>query len=151
MACSNSLSTLLRTLRISSIRPKHSQHATGLQRQPQRRRAGGGNVDHFMKTGSRKPFYGQATTGRPADRRISLLNACEELYNLGENGVRGPSGKIERQVQCVDAAGEIINMGRVYRRAMEKKGVWGEVPREYAGRLVTDWPSRNGWDADWRR
>jgi len=33
---------------------------------------------------------------------------------------------------------------------MEKKGIWGGVPIEYA-RAQTDTPARNGWDYSWTR
>jgi large subunit ribosomal protein L40 len=62
-----------------------------------------------------------------------MKDACEALRLLGDDGVVG---------------GE--NTGRLYRTAMEKKGMWDGVPIEYA-RLLTDWPSRRGWNAEWTR
>ncbi|KAI9692078.1 MAG: hypothetical protein M1820_009546 [Bogoriella megaspora] len=42
------------------------------------------------------------------------------------------------------------DIGYLYRRAMEKKGVWQGVPIEYA-RAQTETPSRDGWDHAWKR
>ena len=42
-------------------------------------------------------------------------------------------------------------MGRLYRIAMQKKGVWDGVPIEYA-RLQTESPGRDGgWNHEWTR
>jgi large subunit ribosomal protein L40 len=42
--------------------------------------------------------------------------------------------------------------GRLYRVALEKKGIFGQggVPVEYA-RLQTDTPGREAWDHSWTR
>jgi large subunit ribosomal protein L40 len=62
-----------------------------------------------------------------------MRDACELLRTMGDDGVIG---------------GE--NEGRLFRVAMQKKGIWDGVPIEYA-RLLTDWPSRKGWDSEWVR
>jgi large subunit ribosomal protein L40 len=57
-----------------------------------------------------------------------MHNACEELRNLdGDNG-------------------------RLFRIAMEKKGIFGPhgVPIEYA-RAQTETPPREPWDHNWKR
>ena len=41
-------------------------------------------------------------------------------------------------------------VGRLYRSAMIKRGIWGSVPVEYA-RLQTDFPGREGWNHGWTR
>lgn len=97
-----------------------------------------------------------------------MRDACEALRLIGENGlaisepgtVVPPPGSRDRAV--VPAQGEMpsINVGaaaerqqevgRLYRIAMEKKGIWGGVPIEYA-RAQTDTPARQGWDYAWTR
>ncbi|KAF2398369.1 hypothetical protein EJ06DRAFT_497001 [Trichodelitschia bisporula] len=63
----------------------------------------------------------------------SMRLACEELRQIGENGM--PGGKDE---------------GRLYRVAMEKRNIWQGAPIEYA-RIQTDWPSKSGWNHEWKR
>ena len=41
-------------------------------------------------------------------------------------------------------------VGRLYRIAMEKKGIWQGIPIEYA-RAQTEFPSREGWNHEWKR
>ncbi|KFX90048.1 hypothetical protein V490_06692 [Pseudogymnoascus sp. VKM F-3557] len=62
----------------------------------------------------------------------SMHNACEELRAL-----QGPGDK---------------NAGRLYRIALEKKGIYGPngVPIEYA-RAQTDTPAKEPWDHSWTR
>ena len=55
---------------------------------------------------------------------------------------------VELDVQA--AAKRQSEVGRLYRVAMEKKGIYQGVPIEYA-RCQTDTPSRNGWDYAWTR
>jgi large subunit ribosomal protein L40 len=69
----------------------------------------------------------------------SMREACEALRLLDDRGMSaGASG----------AAGKEV--GRLYRLAMEKKGVWQGMPIEYA-RPQTDYPSRDGWFHGWTR
>jgi hypothetical protein len=63
----------------------------------------------------------------------AMRDACEALRRLGDDGVEGGS-----------------NEGRLYRIAMDKTGIWAGVPIEYA-RCQSDWPSRAGWNHEWRR
>jgi len=67
-------------------------------------------------------------------RQYQAMEAAnEQLRILGDDGVEG---------------GE--NVGRRYRECMNKGGVWDGVPVEYARTLV-DWPSRDGWNHEWKR
>lgn len=97
-----------------------------------------------------------------------MRDACEALRLIGEDGlavteagsaVVAPPGSRDRAV--VAAAGGMSldvraaaegqrDVGRLYRIAMEKKGIWGGVPIEYA-RAQTDTPPRAGWDYSWTR
>jgi len=63
----------------------------------------------------------------------AMRNACEALRVTGDDGM-------------VDG----VNTGRLYRIAMNKTGVWQGIPIEYA-RLQTEWPSKAGWNHDWKR
>jgi large subunit ribosomal protein L40 len=62
----------------------------------------------------------------------SMHNACEELRNFD------PPGKKDS--------------GRLYRIAMEKKGIFGHggVPIEYA-RAQTETPAKEAWNHGWTR
>lgn len=62
----------------------------------------------------------------------STHSAMEALRNLDEPGTP--------------------NAGRLYRIALEKKGIWGHggVPIEYA-RMQTDTPGREPWNHGWTR
>jgi large subunit ribosomal protein L40 len=62
-----------------------------------------------------------------------MRRACGQLRLIGSDGM--PGGPDE---------------GKLYRIAMEKRGVWQGVPIEYA-RLQTEWPSRDGWNHEWTR
>ena len=54
------------------------------------------------------------------------------------------------EIDVVGAAGRQKDVGRLYRIAMEKKGIFQGVPIEYA-RIQTDTPPRSGWDHEWKR
>lgn len=62
----------------------------------------------------------------------SMHSACEELRLLDSPGTR--------------------DAGRLYRIAMEKKGIFGHggVPIEYA-RMQTDTPGAEAWNHGWTR
>lgn len=49
-----------------------------------------------------------------------------------------------------NAAAQGKDVGRLYRVAMEKKGIWEGVPIEYA-RIQTEGPGRDGWNHGWTR
>lgn len=100
-----------------------------------------------------------------------MRDACEALRLIGEDGlavvepgravpppgardaksvtVKGVDGS-ELEVDVSAAAQRQRDVGRLYRIAMEKKGVWNGVPIEYA-RAQTDTPPRTGWDHTWTR
>jgi len=105
----------------------------------------------------------------------SMRDACEALRLLGEDGlavresgyarvagVPMPAGARDRatlpvlpgvvdaEINVEAAAERQTEVGRLYRIAMEKRGIWAGVPIEYA-RAVTDTPPRLGWDHAWRR
>ncbi len=64
-----------------------------------------------------------------------MVRACEELRLLdGEKGAEDGKG------------------GRLYRRAMEKRGVYGPGgwPIE-AGKGMVEWPGREVWSGEWKR
>lgn len=72
-----------------------------------------------------------------ADRELmrmqqSMARACEALRNMGGPGTR-PEGWL-------------------YRKAMEKKGIWGKdaVPIEYA-RPMVETPGNKPWNHEWKR
>lgn len=62
----------------------------------------------------------------------SMAHACEALRNMGGPGTR-PEGWL-------------------YRKAMEKKGIWGKdaVPIEYA-RPMVETPGNKPWNHEWKR
>ncbi|KAJ9659901.1 hypothetical protein H2201_007160 [Coniosporium apollinis] len=72
----------------------------------------------------------------------SMRDACEALRLIGDDGMPAsagtPGGTMGKE------------LGRLYRVAMEKKGIWGGVPIEYA-RMQVDYPSREGWNHGWTR
>lgn len=64
--------------------------------------------------------------------------------------------ELQRQWQSMRAACEELRTGvgdggKLFRIAMNKKGVFSrQVPIEY-GRLQTETPGREGWNYDWKR
>ncbi|KAF2235423.1 hypothetical protein EV356DRAFT_514238 [Viridothelium virens] len=100
----------------------------------------------------------------------SMKGACEALRTLGEDGIgytiaRAPEpnedGTVPLQKAQEGGEGLVViggsgkgeggkELGRLYRLAMEKKGIWQGVPIEYA-RIQTDTPGREGWDHGWKR
>lgn len=81
----------------------------------------------------------------------SMRDACEHLRLLDSNGNRvSPE---EAGGQGADSGKLGVRgkeVGRLYRAAMLKRGVWGSVPVEYA-RVQTDFPARDGWNHGWTR
>lgn len=53
----------------------------------------------------------------------------------------------------VDSAEAVLpldkQIGKLYRKAMSKKGVWRGFPIE-AARIQTDFPPTGGWNSDWK-
>ena len=93
------------------------------------------------------------------ERQYWAMNrACEELRLIGDDGLkvgevselvsRNP-GLLE-DVKGVELAEEGKNIGRLFRTAMRKEGVWQGAPIEYA-RLQTEWPAKSGWNHEWKR
>jgi large subunit ribosomal protein L40 len=99
----------------------------------------------------------------------SMREACEALRLMGEEGLavaeqtQGPTGGYirrangeggpERAAKTAREAAEAEvqkDVGKLYRVAMRKEGIWAGVPIEYA-RCQTDTPPRNGWDHAWTR
>lgn len=82
--------------------------------------------------------------------------ACEELRLLGIAQQEKKVGLIGQKAGTVEVGADKdgnqqdVDVGRLYRVAMVKRGVWGEVPREY-GRTMVDWPGKKGWDTAWTR
>ena len=96
---------------------------------------------------------------RPAGARDPLGVKVRRLKAEGEGeggrGKRVEEGKKEGKWEMVEvdvagAAQRQRQVGRLYRIAMEKKGVFQGVPIEYA-RCQTDTPPRDGWDHEWTR
>ena len=73
--------------------------------------------------------------------------ACEHLRHIDGYGLtEAEREKLgERLPQ-----GEEKEVGRLFRIAMRKDGVWGGVPIEYA-RMQTESPGREGWNHAWTR
>ncbi|KAF1983681.1 hypothetical protein K402DRAFT_337988, partial [Aulographum hederae CBS 113979] len=95
----------------------------------------------------------------------AMAGACEALRFMDADGMdHSPRAKTRRAVvQGVDEGTSGHggrDVGRLYRTAMMKRGVWarpgdrgrvvGGFPIEY-GRAQMDFPSRNGWNHEWKR
>lgn len=75
-----------------------------------------------------------------------MHNACEALRLIDDCGLTA-----EDRVKLGESPEEGKEMGRLYRIAMQKKGIWDGVPIEYA-RLQTESPGRDGgWNYAWTR
>lgn len=74
--------------------------------------------------------------------------ACEALRHIDDRGLTAQ----DREKLGVPAASgkEQKEVGRLFRIAMLKNGVWDGVPIEYA-RLQTETPGREGWNHAWTR
>ena len=82
---------------------------------------------------------------------MSMRSACEHLRLMDVNGNK--VSEEEAGGQGPDAGRLGVrgrDVGRLYRSAMIKRGIWGSVPVEYA-RVQTDYPSRQGWNHEWTR
>jgi large subunit ribosomal protein L40 len=80
-----------------------------------------------------------------------MRDACEHLRLLDENGMRvsaTEAGGRGADAGTLGVRGKEV--GRLYRGAMNKRGVWGSVPVEYA-RAQVDFPGREGWNHGWTR
>jgi len=74
-----------------------------------------------------------------------MYSACEALRLLDADGMNA-----EERAKIGEPPNEGRDVGRLYRIAMIKKGVWDGLPIEYA-RIQTDSPPRNGWNNEWTR
>lgn len=82
---------------------------------------------------------------------MSMRSACEHLRLLDNQGNRVKEEEAGGQGPDASRLGPRgREVGRLYRIAMLKRGVWGSVPVEYA-RVQTDFPSREGWNHAWTR
>ncbi|KAF2852911.1 hypothetical protein T440DRAFT_497411 [Plenodomus tracheiphilus IPT5] len=82
---------------------------------------------------------------------MSMRAACEHLRLLDSHGNRVSEQEAGGQGPDPSRLGvKGREVGRLYRSAMLKRGVWGSVPVEY-GRLQTDFPPREGWNHEWTR
>jgi large subunit ribosomal protein L40 len=81
----------------------------------------------------------------------SMRAACEHLRLLDNNGMRVSEEEAGGQGPDAGTLGpKGKEVGRLYRGAMNKRGIWGSVPVEYA-RAQVDFPSREGWNHGWTR
>jgi large subunit ribosomal protein L40 len=82
---------------------------------------------------------------------MSMRSACEALRLMDESGNLVPEaeagGKGGDSTQLGVKGREV---GRLYRIAMNKTGVWEGIPIEYA-RIQMDFPAREGWNHGWTR
>ncbi|KAF2828310.1 hypothetical protein CC86DRAFT_346441 [Ophiobolus disseminans] len=82
---------------------------------------------------------------------MSMRAACEHLRLMDSNGNRVSEDEAGGQGPDAGTLGvKGREVGRLYRSAMIKRGIWGSVPVEY-GRIQTDFPGREGWNHGWTR
>jgi len=74
-----------------------------------------------------------------------MASACEALRLIDNQGLTA-----EERLKLGEGESEGNQMGRLYRIAMMKKGIWDGVPIEYA-RIQTETPGRHGWNHGWTR
>jgi large subunit ribosomal protein L40 len=74
-----------------------------------------------------------------------MASACEALRLLDEYGMNADD---RSRLGAEPEEGK--EMGRLYRIAMRKEGIWKGAPIEYA-RIQTETPSRKGWNHEWTR
>lgn len=73
--------------------------------------------------------------------------ACEALRLIDNHGLTADE---RSELGVSQKEGESQEMGRLYRIAMMKTGIWDEVPIEHA-RIQTETPPRDGWNHAWTR
>ncbi|KAF2444591.1 hypothetical protein P171DRAFT_412346 [Karstenula rhodostoma CBS 690.94] len=81
----------------------------------------------------------------------AMRSACEHLRLMDANGnlvSEAEAGGQGADPGVIGSGGKEV--GRLYRAAMLKRGVWGSVPVEYA-RAQVDFPGREGWNHAWTR
>ncbi|KAI4626119.1 uncharacterized protein J4E87_004619 [Alternaria ethzedia] len=82
---------------------------------------------------------------------MAMRSACEHLRLMDNNGnlvKEEEAGGRGADPSRLGTKGREV--GRLYRSAMLKRGIWGSVPVEY-GRVQTDFPAREGWNHGWTR
>lgn len=110
------------------------------------------------------PDAGSPRTVRPPGARdpasVSLASGKSGLRVADSEGARwaflkedmkpAAEGEETLNLDLSAHAARQTQVGRLYRIAMEKKGIFDGVPIEYA-RFQTDTPPRAGWDHSWTR
>ncbi len=119
----------------------------------------------FLKALIRYHLYHPAT---PRPLRLSRLRSLRhwtihrawQLHQRAQRAAR--ERELERMYASQRDACEALRLlpvgdgafygspGYLFRKAMQKKGVWDAWPIE-ATRAQTDWPSNAGWNMNWRR
>lgn len=75
-----------------------------------------------------------------------MREACETLRLMDGDGM----SEADYEASERTTGSRKKDMGRLYRIAMLKTGLFHGVPIEYA-RIQTDSPSRDGWNHEWTR
>jgi large subunit ribosomal protein L40 len=75
----------------------------------------------------------------------SMASACEALRLIDTHGLTA-----EERFKLGEGEAEGNQMGKLFRIAMLKKGIWDGVPIEYA-RIQTETPPKDGWNHSWTR
>ncbi|KAF2453272.1 hypothetical protein BDY21DRAFT_374856 [Lineolata rhizophorae] len=81
---------------------------------------------------------------RDLERQYTAMRAAVEALRLMDE--RGVVARTEAERAAQQGAG----VGRLYRIAMGKQGVWDQVPIEYA-RVQTEFPAKEPFNEGWRR
>lgn len=74
-----------------------------------------------------------------------MREACEALRLIDGEGMTA-----EEREKLGEPVEQSKEMGRLYRLAMRKTGIWDGLPLEYA-RLQTETPPKNGFNEGWTR
>jgi large subunit ribosomal protein L40 len=74
-----------------------------------------------------------------------MATACEALRLIDNRGLTAAE-----RLELGEPEAEGQQIGKLYRVAMQKKGIWDGVPIEYA-RIQTDTPPKDGWNHSWTR
>ncbi|KAF2717082.1 hypothetical protein K431DRAFT_349869 [Polychaeton citri CBS 116435] len=83
----------------------------------------------------------------------SMRYACEQLRLIDNNGLTFEERErlgVSHEEASASGGTKGKEEGRLYRIAMQKKGIWEGVPIEYA-RIQTETPARDGWNSSWTR
>ncbi|KAK3067710.1 hypothetical protein LTR53_015253 [Teratosphaeriaceae sp. CCFEE 6253] len=77
----------------------------------------------------------------------SMASACEALRLIDSHGLTAEERSRLGEPELSQGGQDV---GRLYRIAMRKDGVWKGAPIEYA-RIQTETPPRDGWNHAWTR